>query len=69
MIESTHISQNPIDDSCRPNSWTSSSRPSTPQKLYFLQSDVDKFNRFRTDLDDLIKAGNLDFASMFSRPT
>jgi carboxyl-terminal processing protease len=64
MIESTHISQKAIDDSVSAKLVDEFIKTLDPQKLYFLQSDIDKFNRFRTDLDDLIKAGNLDFASM-----
>src|SRR5262249_11961345 len=63
MIESTHISQKPIDDAVSAKLVDEFIKTLDPQKLYFLQSDIDKFNRFRTELDDLIKAGNLDFAS------
>src|SRR5262245_50927787 len=63
MIESTHISQKPIDDAVSAKLVDEFIKSLDPQKLYFLQSDIDRFNRFRTELDDLIKAGNLDFAS------
>jgi carboxyl-terminal processing protease len=63
MIESTHISQKPIDDAVSAKLVDEFVKTLDPQKLYFLQSDIDRFNRFRTELDDLIKAGNLDFAS------
>ena len=63
MIESTHISQKPIDDAISAKLVDEFIKTLDPQKLYFLQSDIDRFNRFRTELDDLIKAGNLDFAS------
>ena len=32
------------------------------QKLYFLKSDIDGFARYRDQLDDLLKAGNVNFA-------
>ncbi|MGE5194090.1 MAG: carboxy terminal-processing peptidase [Deltaproteobacteria bacterium] len=63
MIESTHISQKPIDDAISAKLVDEFIKTLDPQKLYFLQSDIDRFNRSRTELDDLIKAGNLDFAS------
>jgi carboxyl-terminal processing protease len=63
MIESTHISQKQIDDTASAKLVDEYIKTLDPQKLYFLQSDIDKFNRYRTELDDLIKAGNVDFAS------
>lgn len=64
MIEATHISQKPIDDTISAKLCDEFIRTLDPQKLYFLQSDIDRFNKFRTELDDLIKAGNIDFATM-----
>ncbi len=64
MIESTHISQKPIDDAISAKLVDEFIKTLDPQKrLYFLQADIDRFNKFRTELDDLIKAGNLDFAT------
>ncbi|MEZ6062703.1 MAG: carboxy terminal-processing peptidase [Planctomycetaceae bacterium] len=38
------------------------------QKLYFLQSDLDEFSKYQDQLDDLIRAGNVDFAvTVFER--
>lgn len=63
MIESTHISQKPIDDTISAKLVDEFVKTLDPQKLYFLQGDIDRFNKFRNDLDDLVKAGNLDFAT------
>jgi len=63
MIESTHIGQKPIDDAISGKLVDEFIKTLDPQKLYFLQADIDRFNKFRTELDDLIKAGNLDFAT------
>lgn len=63
MIEANHIQQKPIDDSVSAKLVDEFIKTLDPQKLYFLQSDIDKFNKYRTELDDLIKAGNLDFAT------
>src|SRR5262249_40061569 len=62
MVEANHISQKPIDDKTSAKLVDEFIKTLDPQKLYFLQSDIDKFNKFRNGLDDLIKAGNLDFA-------
>ena len=64
MIESTHISQKPIDDSVSAKLVDEFIKMLDPNKLYFLQGDIDQFNKYRTDLDDLLKAGNVEFAGM-----
>lgn len=63
MIESNHISQKPIDDTISAKLVDEFIKTLDSQKLYFLQSDIDRFNKFRTELDDLVKAGNVDFAT------
>ncbi|HTI51698.1 MAG TPA: carboxy terminal-processing peptidase [Planctomycetaceae bacterium] len=63
MVEANHISQKPIDDTTSSKLDDEFIKTLDPQKLYFLQSDIDRFNKFRFELDDLIKAGNLDFAA------
>jgi carboxyl-terminal processing protease len=64
MIEQTHISQKPIGDEVSAKLIDEYLKTLDSQKLYFLQEDIDRFNEFRTTLDDLIKAGNIDFATM-----
>lgn len=62
MIEANHISHKPIDDSTSTKLFDEFIKQLDPQKLYFLQSDIDQYSKYRLELDDLIKAGNLDFA-------
>lgn len=63
MISKHHISQKPIDDRISQMLVKRLLKDLDPQKLYFLQSDIDDFNRYRDQLDDLIvKTGNVDFA-------
>lgn len=64
MIEQTHISQKKIGDEVSAKLVDEYVKTLDPQKLYFLQADIDRFNTYRTELDDLIKAGNIDFATM-----
>jgi len=64
MVESNHISQKGIDDSVSGRLVDEFVKQLDSQKLYFLQGDIERFNRFRTELDDLVKAGNLDFATL-----
>jgi carboxyl-terminal processing protease len=64
MIEQNHISQKKIDDEISGKLVDEFIKTLDPQKLYFLHSDIDRFNEFRTSLDDLIKAGNVEFGTI-----
>ncbi len=63
MVSSRHINHPPIDDTLSVKLMDSFVKVWDPQKLYFLQSDIDEFNKQRTQLDDQILAGNVDFAN------
>lgn len=63
MIEGQHMLQARIDDSISSRLLDRFINDRDPQKLYFLQSDIDQFASLRTQLDDLVKAGNVDFAT------
>jgi carboxyl-terminal processing protease len=62
MIAKYHISQKQIDDKTSQMLLKRMLKDLDPQKLYFLQTDVDEFSKYRDHLDDLIKVGNVDFA-------
>lgn len=62
MISKFHISQKSIDDRISAMLLKRFLKDIDPLKLYFLQSDVDQFERYRDHLDDLVKAGKTDFA-------
>lgn len=62
MISKFHISQKSIDDKTSQMLLKRFLKELDGSKLYFLQSDVDEFNRYRDQLDDLVKAGKTDFA-------
>lgn len=65
MISKHHISQKQIDDRISQMLVKRLLKDLDPQKLYFLQSDIDEFNRYRDQLDDLVgKTGNVDFARL-----
>lgn len=63
MIESQHMLQARIDDSISSRLLDRFINDRDPQKLYFLQADIDQFAGLRNQLDDLVKAGNVDFAT------
>ncbi len=64
MVSKYHISQKQIDDAISQKLVTRLLKELDPQKQYFLQSDIDEFDRYRDHLDDLIKQGNIDFARL-----
>ncbi len=61
MISKYHISQHPIDDEISRKLLDRYLKDLDPQKLYFLRSDVQAMERYRTELDDLLKAGDVRF--------
>jgi carboxyl-terminal processing protease len=62
MVQKFHISQRPIDDVISEKLLQRYIKILDPQKLYFIQSEIDELNKYKTSLDDLIKAGNTEFA-------
>jgi carboxyl-terminal processing protease len=62
MITRSHISQKPLDDRISAMLLKRFVKELDPQKLYFLKSDIDDLDKYRDQLDDLIKQGNVDFA-------
>ena len=62
MVQKFHISQHPIDDQISGKLLDRFLKSLDPQKLYFLQSDIDELSKYKATLDDLVKAGNTQFA-------
>ena len=62
MVQKYHISQKPIDDKISEKLLERFLKNLDPQKLYFIQPDIDQLSKFKTELDDLLKAGNTQFA-------
>ncbi|MEX0700906.1 MAG: carboxy terminal-processing peptidase [Planctomycetales bacterium] len=61
MVERYHVSQGKIDDAVSEKTLKHLLEELDPQKLYFTQADVDALGKYGRQLDDLIKAGNVDF--------
>ena len=62
MISRYHINHGEIDDSVSPRLLNQYIEMLDPQKVYFLKQDIDEFSRLKTQLDDLIKQGDVSFA-------
>lgn len=70
MIEKEHLNHMQIDDAVSSRLVDGYIKDLDPQKLYFLQSDIAEFDQARTQLDDAVKQGNLEWAfSVFKRYT
>lgn len=66
MLSAYHISQRAIDDEISKQIFQKYISDLDSQKIYFYKSDIDGVAAYQTELDDLLKAGDVDFAySMF----
>ncbi|MCA9078297.1 MAG: carboxy terminal-processing peptidase [Planctomycetaceae bacterium] len=62
IVPRYHINQVEINDTVSEQLFDRYFDDLDPQKLYFLQEDIDRFSNARTLLDDAVKQGNVDFA-------
>lgn len=63
MVSSRHINHPEIDDALSEKLMNRYIEIWDPQKLYFLQSDIDSFSVEKTSLDDKIIKGDVEFAT------
>ncbi|MEY3458585.1 MAG: Tail-specific protease precursor [Planctomycetota bacterium] len=64
MVSARHINHPPIDDALSEKLFARYIEIWDPQKLYFLQSDIDEFAPQKLNLDDLILKGDIGFAAV-----
>jgi len=62
LLERKHLLRHPLDDEISQRGYDAFIEMLDPMKLYFYQSDIDDFNRYRTKLDDMAAEGNVEFA-------
>ncbi|WP_417850345.1 carboxy terminal-processing peptidase [Thalassoglobus sp.] len=62
IIPQFHLSRRSIDDEVSGALLDGFIKDLDPQKLYFLDSDIQEFQKYRTQLDDELKEGNVAFA-------
>jgi carboxyl-terminal processing protease len=62
LMQQEHMSQKPFDDEISKRGMDLFLKTFDPMKMYFYQSDIDAFNESRTQLDDMIKKGDISFA-------
>jgi len=68
LLPRKHISSRPVDDQASSRALDTFLKMLDPMKLYFYQSDIDEFERYRNELDDYVLRGELTPAySIFAR--
>src|SRR4030095_4869503 len=61
FLRQLHLSHPPIDDATSRRLFPKFLKDLDPNKLYFLQSDVDGWKKHETELDDQLLRGELTF--------
>ncbi|MHB8903164.1 MAG: carboxy terminal-processing peptidase [Thermoguttaceae bacterium] len=61
-VQEQHLSKHKLDDEISKRFFEMFLKTLDPMKVYFLQSDVDKFEEQQLSLDDRIKEGDIQFA-------
>ncbi len=68
LMEQKHLTKQEIDDKMSARCLDMFLKTLDPMKIYFYESDVDEFSRYKTQLDDLISKGDITFShSVFNR--
>ncbi len=62
LLRREHLSKHKLDDQISERCFQMYLKTLDPMKLYFYQSDVDKFGARRRELDDAIRKGDVQFA-------
>lgn len=62
MLPEMHLLRLPLDDSIAERALNNYLEALDPERVYFLQRDIDEFNKQRDKLDDELKLGNVRFA-------
>jgi carboxyl-terminal processing protease len=63
MMERDHLSKHRVDDEISQRAFDKYIQRLDPAKLYFRQSDIDEFSKWKTQLDDQMKVG--DYSAAF----
>ncbi|MDX1964155.1 MAG: carboxy terminal-processing peptidase [Pirellulales bacterium] len=68
FLNDEHLTKHAVDDEMSQRCFQNFLRTLDPLKQYFLQSDVDEFAAKKTDLDDMIRKGDVSFGfAVFQR--
>ena len=64
LMQEAHLSNRKLDDAISARAFDMFIKNLDPMKAYFLQSDIDEFSKWKTQLDDQMKEG--DFSAAFA---
>ena len=68
LMQRDHLSSRPLDDAISERAFDQYVKTLDSMKIYFLQSDIEEFNGWRTEIDDKMKKGDYQFAfAVFNR--
>jgi len=68
LMKREHLSKHPLDDEISQRGLELFLKSLDNMKLYFYQADVDEFHQKKNELDDLVGAGDINFAyTVFNR--
>lgn len=68
LLKQEHLFAKAVDDESSKRGLKSFLESLDPLKVYFYQSDIDEFNKYETQLDDLMADGDISFAyKVFNR--
>ncbi len=68
LLPRRHISKRPVDDQVAERALETFEKMLDPLKLYFLQTDIDEFAKYKTTIDDMVRAGDISPAyAIFNR--
>jgi len=68
LMQDDHLSSRELDDTISQRAFDMFIKNLDPMKAYFLQSDINEFDKFKSQLDDQMKAGQYDAAfAVFNR--
>src|SRR4029078_11825880 len=56
-----HLSKMPLDDEISKRTFSTILKTLDPLRIYFMQADVDEFAKDETNLDDMLKKGDVSF--------
>jgi len=62
IVSSQHLTRHELDDEISERAFNTFIDRLDPMKLYFLQEDIDAFQTEKTEIDDMLKSGDLQFA-------
>ncbi len=68
LLRQQHLSKHALDDEMSERAFDSFLKSVDPLKAYLMQSDIDEFSKFRKELDDATRKGDISFAyTVFNR--